>query len=503
MGAPWRILERWSSASERVRADHALEHQLQEAACGWGDAEGLDDRDAAPDSTGMRLRLRLPRMRTLRAAIAACVFLAALPALLLPASGAGADAALVIAALRVLEQEYVKPVDPVRLLNAALDGLRPVASVDLPEIPAGTVPYQAEASFRRAFARVTRADGAQTEDLAFRAVRAMLASLRDTHTYYLDPPALKQHVAQDTGQPGYPGIGALLGTVKDASGTPLVVYAAAVFPGSPAEAAGLRPFDQFAAVDGVPVPAQATVLDVAAMIRGPAGSSVALTVRRNGQAVQVVITRQAIETPTVSWRMIQPGIGYIQVFVFAAGASAKFREALRALEALAPLRGLVLDLRGNGGGYDTELEQIAATLLPVGSVLAHTLNRQGPADVVTTERPLLPRTPIVVLTDANTASSAEALSLALRDAHRAVLVGEKTVGALGDTDIVPLPAGGMGVTVAEVYGPRYEQVEGVGVSPDEQVPLTAADVSSATDAPLQAALAILSVSALPATRAQP
>jgi carboxyl-terminal processing protease len=456
-----------------------------------GDPDELEDRDyAARDGVGVKAGMDRLRRRVLRAAVGACVLVAVLPGLLLPASGAGADAGLVIAALRVLEQEYVKPVDPVRLLNAAIDGLRPSSPADLSEIPEGTAPRQAEASFRRVFVEAARAEGAQAT-LAYRAVRAMLASLHDTHTYYLDPAALRQHVAQDTGQPGYPGIGALVGTVKDAMGTPLVVYAAAVFPGSPADAAGLQPLDQFAEVDGAPVPAHATALDVAAMVRGPAGSSVVLTVRRKGQAVALTITRQAIETPTVSARMIGPGIAYIHLFLFGQGAAARFRDALGMLATGAPLRGVVLDLRGNGGGYDTELEQIAAALLPVRSVLAHTLNRQGPAEVVTAERPLLPATPLVVLTDANTASSAEALSLALRDAHRATLVGEKTAGALGDTDIVSLPAGGMGVTVAEVYGPRYEQVEGVGVSPDKQVPLTVADVSNATDAPLEASLAIL------------
>jgi carboxyl-terminal processing protease len=104
---------------------------------------------------------------------------------------------------------------------------------------------------------------------------------------------------------------------------------------------------------------------------------------------------------------------------------------------------------------------------------------------------------MVIIIDGGTVSSGEVLTVALRDAHRATLIGEKTAGALGGANIVPLPVGGMEVTVEEVDGPQYEQVEGVGISPDREVPLSAEDVSQGTDTQRNAALQAVGAERLP------
>lgn len=419
------------------------------------------------------------------------VVLAVLLASANPALGASADAGLVITALHILQQQYVKPVQPVALLNAAIESLRKTTHTDVSDIPAGTPPAQAEGIFRHDFTKAAQTGAAKEEDLAYQVTRDMLASLHDTHTFYLDPAQFKERQDQYAGKPGYAGIGAFTASIKDAAGTPLMVYVAAVFPGSPAAAAGLQQFDQFTQIDGTTVASDATLLDVVNLVRGPVGSTVTFTVRRKGQEVTLTATRHEIQTPVVFTWMIRPGIAYLHLFQFPKGAADQFRSALKSLQAQGSLRGVILDLRGNGGGLYAELQSIAGTLLPTNTLLAHAVSHQGPFQFMAIGTPLLPQTPLAVLTDGNTASSAEVLSLALHDAHRAMLIGEKTEGALGDTRTVPLPVGGMGVTVAEVDGPQYEQVEGVGISPDQLVPLTVQDVSSGADSQLDAALKAL------------
>jgi carboxyl-terminal processing protease len=407
-----------------------------------------------------------------------------------PARAAGPDAGLVIAAVHVLEQHYVKPVDPVALLNAAIDSLRQATHLGpdaLSAIPSTTLPLQAEGLFRRAFAEALQAGTVQEDALAYQATRDMLRSLHDSHVFYLDPAQYRERQARDASRASYAGVGVMIIATKTTSGD-AAFYVTVVFPGSPAAAAGLRPFDRIVQVDGAALAPDATVADLTQRVRGPEGSTVTLTVQRQDQTLTLPVTRRRIAVPVVDAQMIRPGIAYLRLFQFPQGAADRFRAAVRSLQAQGPLHAVILDLRGNPGGYSTELNSIAGVFLPPGTLLAHVLRRSGPSQLVATGDPLLPRTPLVVLTNADTASSAEVLTLALRDAHRATLVGEKTAGALGGATLVPLPAGGMEVTFEEVDGPQYEQVEGVGITPDQEVTLTARDLARGADAELDAAL---------------
>lgn len=408
-----------------------------------------------------------------------------------PVAAAGADAGLVIAAVHVLQQDYVKPVDPATLLNAAIASLRKQTNLGadaLPDIPSGTLPAAAEGFFRRAFAKAVQAGTVKQETLAEQATRDMLASLHDTHVTYMDPAAFRERQEAFANKPSYAGIGVMIATLKDASGA-AAVFVTAVFPGSGAAAAGLQRFDRIVQINSTPVPSDATSLTVANLVRGPAGSTVTLTVQRRGQTVTAPVTRKEIDVPAVlEADIIAPGIGYIWFRQFDKGAGDQFRNAVKTLQAHGPLHGIILDLRSNVGGYFSELESVAGVFLPAGTTLAHVLYRQQPSTLVASGPILLPHQPLVVLTDRGTASSGEILTLALHDAHRAMLVGDQTAGALGGAILVPLPAGGMEVTTEEVDGPQYEQVEGVGIAPDQQVALTVRDMVQGTDTQLAAAL---------------
>jgi len=421
------------------------------------------------------------------AVLVACALVPSAPAA--PAGGATADAGLVIAAIQVLEQHYVRPVQPVALVNAAIDSLRSTGPADLAEVSDGTPEASAERTLRQDFLLALRGGAGRADALAYRTTRDMLGSLRDSHTYYLDPAEFKERLDQIANKPSYAGVGTVTDTVANPAGGSRL-YVAVVFPGSPAEASGLRLFDMLTRIGPAPVAPGATPLDVAGLLRGPAGSLLTVTVERQGRLVEITPTRRAIRLPVIAARVIRPGIGYLRLFQFSKGAGAQFEGALRSLDAQGPLRGMILDLRYDGGGYFAEVQPIAGAFVPPRTLLAHLYSRGGTSRYETVATPTV-STPLVVLTNGETASSAEVLSVALRDAHRATLVGETTAGALGSALFFPLPAGGMGVTVEEVDGPQYEPVEGVGVAPDRRVPITYQDVSTGKDAQLSAALRVL------------
>jgi len=421
---------------------------------------------------------------------------AALVALLLCAGAVfapahAADGNLVVAALQLLEEHYAKPVDDVGLLNAAIGALRKSTGLDagaLPDIPDGTG-ASASLMFLDAFDRAVQSAAGSSTDLAYAATRAMLASLHDSHVNFYEPAAFLELQRNLAGQASYAGIGVFVRSIKTPDGKS-VAFVAAPFPGGPAARAGLRRFDRILRVNGKDTSGM-TAGKLAGVLRGPPGSSVAVTVKRaTGRTVTVSIVRQAIQIPPVAASFIRPGVAYVRLLGFPSGTGGTLRTALRALASHAAISAMILDLRSNGGGLIREGRLVAGTLLPPGTVLGHTLERtHPPAELTSDGVPIVPAdTPLIVLIDGGTASTAELLTAGLRDAHRGPLLGEKTEGALGVALRFPLPVGGMEITVSQVSGPRYEQIEGAGISPDLPVDLTVAAVTRGEDTQLEAAL---------------
>ncbi len=432
--------------------------------------------------------LRMLRRSWLAAVVVALLLapVAGLP----PASAA--DASLTVTALRVLEQAYVEQVDPVQLLNAGIATMRAATKLSadaLPDIPPGTPEFEADSQFATDFSRAAQSlpAGAGGTQLAYVATAGMLASLHDSHTYYLPPQAFRETQRQVTGNPSFTGIGVEITSQKDSSGAQSI-FVANVFPGSPAAQAGLKRFDRLVAVDGQSL-ANKTTSDVSRLIRGTAGSSVTLTVQRGGQSMQLSVTRAAIQVPPVQTSLIAPGLAYLQVYEFSQGAGRQLRAGIQALQAQGPIRSAVLDLRDNPGGLITEAASVGGAFLPAGTVLARIHERgQAPSLLQTSGEPVLPGTPLVVLVDGQSASASEILAGAFKDYGRATIVGDKTAGALGGSIMVALPEGGMSVTVESILTPKNERVEGAGITPDLNVSLTANDMERGQDTQLQAAL---------------
>jgi len=394
------------------------------------------------------------------------------------------DATLVFTALDVLVQRHVDEPSPHRLLAAAADGLREALRragirATLPDLTAQD-PATARAQFQALFDQATAlAAGRVSEvELEYAAVRAMAASLGDSHTGFITPEELAERQRRQRNEAGYTGVGILL---LPKSGR---FYIRHVFPGSPAERAGLRDFDRILAIDGQPTEGMTTE-EVSGRIRGPQGTVVSLTVRRPGEPTPqtVFIQREPIVVPTVESQMLEGGIGYIRLSQFTSGSSSLVQRALLEL-VRAGMQGLVLDLRGNPGGFVSELNRIADQLLGPGLPI-YSVEQRGEARSTQFTRGMrvLPATtPLVVLVDGDTASAAELLSAAIQDHGRGILVGTQTAGAVLISITVPLPGGAaLSVAIARPYTSRGVVLEKNGLRPDVSVDLTVEDLDRGVD----------------------
>lgn len=400
-----------------------------------------------------------------------------------------ATGSLVLSALDTLARNYVDPINQTALLNAAIATLRQTAHAGadvLPDLPAGLGTMEAQTQFLSEFDHAAQMGGTPETQLAYVATQGMLASLHDSHVYYMDPTRFEESRQQLNGDPSFSGIGVVITAQQDAAGVHWV-FVDSVFPGSPADAAGLKRFDRIVAVGGTSL-RDGNVQAASQLIRGPVGSAVVLTIQRAGTVSQVTVTRAAIATHPVTVQLVEPGVAYVHLFGFSKGATRDMRTALLELAQNGPIHSIILDLRGNPGGLITEADGVAGLFLPAGTPVARLTDRDSAGFLRTMGPAPFARVPLVVLTNQGSASGAEIVTAAMKDLHRAQIVGERTAGALGGAIDVPLPEGGMSVTVERIASPEGHVVEGVGVTPDVPVALGEADMEQGVDTQLQAAL---------------
>ena len=426
-------------------------------------------------------------------------------AIILVVSGGGgwhlaeaADGSLVVAALQVLEQNYVDPVNPVDRLNAAIEALRQVTHLDaaaLPDIPAGATAAQAKTAFGAEFAEAARAGSVPTTPLAYAATEAMLASLHDSHTVFVPPPQFQESRRQLVGEPGITGIGVRVSARKDDSGSTWI-FVEDVFPGSPADKARVKRLDRIVQAGNTSL-RNLPVDQASGLLRGPVGSTVDLVLQRGDQVVKTSIVRGQIPFVPAYATFIAPGIAYARLFIFSEGSGRALGNALEALSAKGPVRSIILDLRANNGGLVIEAARVGGLFLSPRTSLARiTEHGSAPSTLRTLDAPLFPETPLVLLVDGGSASASELIAAAFKEIGRARIVGEQTAGALGGAIEVALPEGGMSVTVARITAPDGAEVENVGVAPDALATLTVADMERGVDPQLQAALRTAGAEAL-------
>ena len=234
--------------------------------------------------------------------------------------------------------------------------------------------------------------------------------------------------------------------------------------GSPAEKAGLLPGDILTKVDGEEY-TNSTEMSMA--IRGDSGTDVQVTYLRDGEENTVTMTREKIESQTVKSSVLDGNIGLIEVSAFEMKTSEDFEAALKELESKG-VKGLIIDLRNNGGGLVNESVEIADMLLDEGTVM-YTEDQKGNREYAYTEKG---RTslPYVVLVNENTASASEILSAAIQDNAGGKIIGTVTFGKGVIQNSAPLGNGtGYKLTVLQYFSPNGNKIHGVGITPDIEV----------------------------------
>lgn len=256
----------------------------------------------------------------------------------------------------------------------------------------------------------------------------------DALLYQIDPyteyyPSDNQDEILSISQGQYAGIGSVITKRGD------TVYINEPQWTSPARQAGLRAGDAILAIDGEKVTGKGVeVSDVSKRLRGQAGTEVRVDVRRPYAAdsmLSFTITRADIKVdPMPYYGVDSDGIGYIRLTTFNESSSRRVREALQAMLADKALKGIVIDLRGNGGGLLESAVQIASNFVPKGTEILRTRGRDARGERIykTVGQPLSLTVPLAVLIDGNTASASEILSGSLQDLDRAIVVGERSYG---------------------------------------------------------------------------
>ena len=313
------------------------------------------------------------------------------------------------------------------------------------------------------------------------AIRGMLDSLGDPHTAFMDPSEFQQANAPLEGE--YDGIGAYV----DTTGEFLTIISP--MPGSPAENAGLKPGDVVIAIDGEDM----TGIDPNLVLRkilGPAGTEIEMKLqRKDSEDFTVKITRAKILLPSVESKMLDNNIAYINLSSFADDTGAKLRQDLKDLLTKEP-KGIILDLRNDGGGYLDTAVDVVSQFLKEGTVLIEQYGDMTEHKYEVRSGGLATEIPIVVLVNGGTASAAEITAGAIQDYERGILIGEKTYGkgSVQQWSSLPNDAGAIRVTIARWLTPLGRQINKIGLNPDIEITLTQEDVDAKRDPQLDRAI---------------
>jgi len=325
------------------------------------------------------------------------------------------------------------------------------------------------------------------KNMTYAAIRGVLASLADPYTTLIEPQPRELERNDLEGRFG--GIGAWI--ENKGPGT----FVLTVMRDRPAAQVGMQDGDVLVTIENTLITAETTLQDVLALERGPVGSVVRLTVRREGVDAPLVfeIIRQEIEIPSVSWRMLEeaPTIGYVRVNLFSERTTGELQEGLEELLFQGATQ-IILDLRDNGGGLLQTAIDVASLFIRDGVVL-YEQKRDDQERLYTVEtQDIVMDTPLVVLVNGGTASASEIVAGAIQDRGRGLLVGERTFGKGSVQFIYDLSDGSsLHVTASRWLTPDRHQLDGAGLTPDLEVTLTAQDREQGRDPQLTRAIELL------------
>lgn len=313
--------------------------------------------------------------------------------------------------------------------------------------------------------------------LADGAARGMVAAVGDRYTIFMDKTEAEQFSKELSGE--VTGIGCELGVRNDAA---TVVR---VLENSPAAQAGLLAGDQFISVNDSSVEGLDSS-EVASKIRGPEGTTVKVAVKRGEETKNFSITRAKLSDPSVR-SSVENGIGTLTITRFDANTAALTRQAAQGFVAQG-VKGVILDLRDDGGGYLDAAQDVASLWLRDKVIVTEKTNNTVTGTIRTKGEPVLENIKTVVLVNGGSASASEIVAGALQDHKAATLIGEKTYGKGTVQKLIDLPDGRqLKVTIARWFTPNGKNITKEGIAPDTAVQLTSDDRNTGRDPQLEAA----------------
>ena len=341
-------------------------------------------------------------------------------------------------------------------LMMGLACLRPATAADSPA-DAGVLLYEVLEQLN--YHHISSPD---TNKLLEGALEGIFYALEDPYTEYYTAEEMKDYTDALDGD--YVGVGVQLMT---GDACPQVVE---VLPESPAARAGILPYDCIIAVEGKDITAL-SLDSVVNHIRGPDGSEVTLTLRRDGaKDFDVTIKRAQVHRSTVEFSMLGDGTAYFMVYSFGTRTTEELQQALSGAKGQG-MSSIILDLRYNGGGYMDSAVDVASLFLEPGLTVTKVADRDGVAEtMVTSGEPVARGLPMVVLTSGFTASAAEVLAGALQDHKAATIVGSSTYGKSSVQVVIPLESGGvLKLTKYKYYTPLGQDIDIYGLRPDKVI----------------------------------
>ncbi|MBI5026838.1 MAG: S41 family peptidase [Nitrospirae bacterium] len=306
----------------------------------------------------------------------------------------------------------------------------------------------------------------KNKDLVYGAIKGMLYSL-DPHSYFMTPDAFKEMQVDTKGEFG--GLGIQIGIKNNA----LTVIAP--IDDTPAYKAGIKAGDKIIKINNESTKDMG-LQDAVSKLRGPKGTSVTITIIREGwkEPRDFKIIREIIKIQSVKNKVLDDRIGYIKISQFQEKTAADLAEALKKLDA-EKINSLILDMRNNPGGLLNIAVDVSSQFLPSGKLVVYIKGREGErTEYYTNSKKPHYEYPMVVLVNEGSASASEIVAGALKDWGRAVIIGNQTFGKGSVQTVIPLSDGsGLKLTTAKYYTPKDKSIQTTGITPDIVVKLEA------------------------------
>lgn len=298
------------------------------------------------------------------------------------------------------------------------------------------------------------------------AIKGYVEGLNDPYTEYLTKEEMDDFMEETNAE--YVGIGVYVSNDKSTN-TILVV---GVMKNSPALEAGIQAGDIIEKIDGVEYEGS-KLNDATKVLKGKEGTTVNVTVIRDSKEVEMTVTRKKISVEHVASKMLDNKIAYIQLDSFDSGVSSAFKEQITSLKNDGA-KGIIIDLRSNGGGIVDEATAIAQLFIEKNKPILITKNKSEKEDVTKSkEDPIIKNIPVAILVNEGTASASEILAGALKEQYGATIIGKTTYGKGVIQTLYNLSDGsGLKITTEEYFTPNHNKINKIGIKPDIEIDLT-------------------------------